>query len=536
MIDLLPVISVAVGALFGVILVPIFLWNRPVTQEDLQHIPVVQFEGSNDQGRYTRETRTLLQLGYEKYLRHGIPFQMRNPIGEMGPQVFLPMKYLDEVKRAPKTLFSFDVFSEKAYLLKYSHGPQQTDASVLVIKDDLNKNLGELPSKMSGFGDVDRKLKTLGNMVTGLWEETTAYLEETVSSQWQTVPAYAFLCGVVARTVSYALVGPLLCRNPEWQRIVVEATYAVFGAAQAIRQQYTPRWRWLSRWRGSTQKQLKKIRADAARLLGPIYNKRQQEVRNRLGPSPSLYDGPFQDTVFWLLGRMSPDTSLASIVDQELFLSMASIHTTAGSINSFLFDWFAHPEYHEEIKAEVHETLANVQLGDGKWTLQDVSLMRKLDSFIKESSRKNPIGFITGQRYTLKPHTFKDGLHIPAGTTILFDADGVHHDPNNYPNPDQFDGYRYLHLRDTVDANKFHYASVSDISLNFGTGQHACPGRFLNALVVKFMLILLMTKYEVTLEDGSMHRPPDTFYDNNMRPDTNVKIRMRRLDQGYGRS
>ncbi|KAK8103680.1 uncharacterized protein PG998_010713 [Apiospora kogelbergensis] len=505
-----PLISVVIGALLGITFVPIFLWNRPLTQEDLKHIPIVQFEGSNDQGRYTRETRTLLQLGYEKYLRHGIPFQMRNPIGEMGPQVFLPMKYLDEVKRAPKTLFSFDVFSEKAYLLKYSHGPQQTDASVLVIKDDLNKNLG--------------------NMVTGLWEETTTYLEETISYEWQTVPAYAFLCGVVARTVSYALVGPLLCRNPEWQRIVVEATYAVFGAAQAIRQQYTPRWRWLSRWRTSARKQLTQIRADAARLLRPIYNERQQEVRTRLGPSISTYDGLFKDTVFWLLGRKSTDTSLASIVDQELFLSMASIHTTAGSINSFLFDWFAHPEYHQEIKAEVRETLAKVQSCGGKWTLQDVAIMRKLDSFIKESSRKNPIGFITGQRYTLKPHTFKDGLHIPSGTTILFDADGVHHDPSNYPNPDRFDGYRYLHLRDTVDANRFHYASVSDISLNFGTGQHACPGRFLNALVVKFMLILFMTKYEVTLEDGSTQRPPDTFYDNNMRPDTDVKIRIRRLD------
>ncbi|KAI3317088.1 cytochrome P450 [Xylariaceae sp. AK1471] len=509
MLDDLTLLALGIGAgVLGTIYALFYYQVRPVTEDDLRDIPVLQFEGSNAPERYLRDTRTLLKVGYEKYLRHGTPFQMRNPIGEMGPQVFLPMKYLDEVKRAPKTLFSFDVFSEKAYLLSYSHGPRQTDAAVLVIKDDLNKNLG--------------------NMVTGLWAETAACLNETVPPEWQTVPAYLFLCGVVARTVSYALVGPTLCRNPQWQRIVIEATYAVFGAAHAIRQQYTPRWRWLARWKNSTQSQLKQIRIQAAELLKPIYNERREAVEHTSRSRTS--STPFQDTVYWLLGRKPTDKSLAGIVDQELFLSMASIHTTSGSLNSFLFDWLAHPEYHEDIKAEVKETLAKVQSSDGKWTLQHVAMMKKLDSFIKESSRVNPIGFITGQRYTLKPYTFKDGLHIPAGTTILFDADGIHHDPDNYPDPDKFDGYRFLHLRETVDANRFHYASVSDTSLNFGAGQHACPGRFFNALVVKFVLILLMTRYDVTLEDGSTQRPPEDFHDNNMRPDTSVKIRIRKLD------
>lgn len=38
---------------------------------------------------------------------------MRNPIGELGPQLLLPMKYLDEVKNAPTSVFSFKLFSEK---------------------------------------------------------------------------------------------------------------------------------------------------------------------------------------------------------------------------------------------------------------------------------------------------------------------------------------------------------------------------------------------------------------------------------------
>ncbi|KAL0941607.1 cytochrome P450 [Colletotrichum truncatum] len=504
-------IILAVTGAFGLLYWIISHQVRPVTQKELRHIPELRFEGSNTAERYINETRNLLKLGYEKYLQYGVPFQMRNPIGEMGPQVFLPIKYLDEVKRAPTTVFSFEEFSEKSFLLSYSHAPRQTDAAVRVIKDDLNSHLGSL--------------------VNGLWTETIACLEETVSSEWITVPAYHFICSVVARTVSYGLVGPHLCRSPDWQRIVIETTYAIFGAANTIRDQYTPRWRWLARWTDSTQKQLRQIRQQATKLLTPLYKQRLEAVAN-----PSDFGDPsttFQDTIYWLLGREQADKSLAGIVDQELFLSIAAIHTTSGSLNSFIFDWIAHPEYHDDIIAEVNETLSEVQSSDKKWTMQHVAKMKKLDSFIKESARMSPIGFdatVTGQRLTLKPHTFKDGLHIPAGTTILFHAEGEHYNPNNYREPDKFDGYRFYHLREKIDPSRFHYTTVSDASLNFGAGQHSCPGRFFSALVTKFILVQLITKYEVKLEDGSIQRPPDDFHDNNMRPGANVKIKIRRVD------
>ena len=46
---------------------------------------------------------------------------MRNPIDELGPQLFLPMKYLDEVKNAPVSLFSFNAFSEKVRSLRWKY-------------------------------------------------------------------------------------------------------------------------------------------------------------------------------------------------------------------------------------------------------------------------------------------------------------------------------------------------------------------------------------------------------------------------------
>lgn len=132
-----------------------------------------------------------------------------------------------------------------------------------------------------------------------------------------------------------------------------------------------------------------------------------------------------------------------------------------------------------------------------------------------------------GQRYAHKSHTFKDGFVLPAGTMFQFPADAVHHDPNIYPNPDKFDAYRFLHLREKVDQNQFHFAFVSDTTLNFGVGQHACPGRFLAGLVVKLALILLISRYEVQFQDGSAQKPPNVCVDNGMSANPTAKLRLK---------
>ncbi|KAI0479860.1 cytochrome P450 [Xylaria cf. heliscus] len=492
------------------LLVRYYSFDSAPSKESLKHIPELRFETDDTDVRYVTDSRALLRRGYDKYLRNGIAFQMRNPVPELGPHVFLPLKYLNEVKAAPRSLSNFEVFSEKLFLLDYSDAPQQTDAAVHVTRVDLTKNLG-------------KNFSFPRNLVPGIYAETVATIESRLNSKtWVTVPAYETISSISTQANAYALVGPSLCRNPEWLRISLQAAMAVFGAAREIRDNYSGRWRWLSRY-GDVPKQMRAMRAQAAKLLQPLYKDRLEALESKKSDGQGFLDG-----TNWLLQSKS-SKSLEKITDQQVFLSVVSTHTTSSVLVSVLFDLLQRPECYEEILAEIREVMGE---HNGQWTAQNVAKMIKLDSFMRQSTRFNPLGYMAVQRVAMKKHIFKDGFHLPKGTVYQFHADGVHSDPSFYPDPDKFDMHRFARLREEVDKNKFHFASVSDSSLTFGAGNHACPGRFFAALVIKMTLVVLLTRYEVKLEDTSEKgekvplRVPDHF---TMNPNPTMKIAVRKL-------
>lgn len=112
------------------------------------------------------------------------------------------------------------------------------------------------------------------------------------------------------------------------------------------------------------------------------------------------------------------------------------------------------------------------------------------------------------------PWKFKDGLEIPAGTTMVFP--GYHHnfDPIVHPDPDTFDAKRHLRKRQESNTHKFHFASVSDDMLNWGSGRHSCPGRFFAQETLKLMIIHLLEHYEFKHAEETKEVP--RFLPNNL--------------------
>src|ERR1700761_4429551 len=109
-----------------------------------------------------------------------------------------------------------------------------------------------------------------------------------------------------------------------------------------------------------------------------------------------------------------------------------------------------------------------------------------------------------------RPLTLSDGTHLPTGTTISIPADAVGSDPTNYPNPEEFDAWRFVKLRsqkEGVTSNYHQLVTSNKTSLFFGYGKHACPGRFFAAAEIKLILAHLIMNYDIELVDKDKGRP-----------------------------
>lgn len=128
------------------------------------------------------------------------------------------------------------------------------------------------------------------------------------------------------------------------------------------------------------------------------------------------------------------------------------------------------------------------------------------------------------------PYTFKDGLHIPASTIISFPNSRHNLDPKRAilaPDPSLFDGKRWLNHRAGFNASKFQFASTAEDVFDWGSGPHACPGRFMADITIKLILISLITKYDMKLLEGGEKRPKEVKRFLDTTPDTSMPIMVR---------
>lgn len=88
-----------------------------------------------------------------------------------------------------------------------------------------------------------------------------------------------------------------------------------------------------------------------------------------------------------------------------------------------------------------------------------------LDSFIKESVRINPLDKVAIRRKALKPYTFSDnGPRVALGQIACVPAWDIMHNDTKYPNPDVFDGLRFLKTTGQTSDTSYSSATSSPLS------------------------------------------------------------------------
>ncbi|KAM7200665.1 cytochrome P450 monooxygenase [Naviculisporaceae sp. PSN 640] len=506
------------------------LWRRCTSSPGRLDMPYLQFEdGDDSEGRYKTQSQSIISRGYKEYLKHDKPFCMRNPLEKSRPIVILPFKYLEEVRRAPENRLSLPKHLEKNSILNHIGGPEMSDEVIQAAKLNLNRALDRLTEKLQ--------------------EECIAVFSQALPSnhEWTQTHLYPLLLQAFSRMSARVLVGPEL--RDEWQKLSLGYVTTVLKAPGTVRAKYHPSLFWLAKYFEAEVKEVYKYRKQAAQLLEPTIRARLAAAGS---PSSSRTEGDQttpdrpEDAIQWLLdahlakGRVpTPD----DIVQNLFVLMTASIHSTSATALSILFDLMDYPEALDSIRSEMAQVRQGCEktMTDGVntaiWTRQQLAKLVYLDSFMRESMRVHSFTQLTVQRLVVsKPYTFKDGLTLPVGTTISFTNNEYNLDPDLHHNPHAsvLDPKRYL---DGKDKLKTHFASTED-TIVWGSGSHACPGRFFAQDAIKLMLVFLLRRYQfkfapkegedkkgaVPATEQGTQRPPDMPMNFNIVPNVMAPV------------
>lgn len=112
----------------------------------------------------------------------------------------------------------------------------------------------------------------------------------------------------------------------------------------------------------------------AERLIIPILDERKQN------------EEPSVDLLQWMVDNAEgrPKSVLSAI---NLHVAFAAIHTSAVAVTHIIYDLCAMPEYVKPLRQEIQDVLAE----ESGLTKKGFLKMSKLDSFMRESQRFNPL-------------------------------------------------------------------------------------------------------------------------------------------------
>ncbi|KAH6855907.1 cytochrome P450 [Chaetomium sp. MPI-CAGE-AT-0009] len=436
------------------------IWRRVIYVPKV-NLPYFAFEGDNSATRYIAEGGSLLVRGYEK-----------------------------------------------ASVIKDICGPEMTEEVQTIARMDLNKALNKL-------------IQPMQEVVAKAYDK-----EMPPCSDWTLINPHHLIAQNFARIATRVLLGPELCEG-RWLTLSRDYINSVIRAPGVVRHKY-PSWlRWVAKYIEPSVHAVLKYRREGAELLRPVLEARIAELDNTAPQTvggKERHERKHEDAIQWLLEefrargkKLTPDTLAQSIY----VIMTAAVDSTSSTALWMLFDLLDHPDAMAEIRDEILRVSGGS--ADFVWTRQALGELRVLDSFMRESLRVHSFTQITVERMAAEPFTFKDGLHIPRFSQLAFPRYPYGMDSDVNPDPKTFDYKRHLKKRTGKDAAKFHFASVSDDTLAWGTGMHACPGRFLAQEALKLIFLRLVSRYDIK-HDGEKRPGPDRMMGLFMGPDGSANI------------
>ncbi|CAI7577420.1 unnamed protein product [Penicillium bialowiezense] len=269
----------------------------------------------------------------------------------------------------------------------------------------------------------------------------------------------------------------------------------------------------------STQVLRKEVQA-ARDIMDPIIEQRRREKENtaKSDVAPKPNDNAMQWMEDIAAGRPYDP------VIMQLSLATVGIITSVDFLTKALLD----ASGDDALVSELREEAIAVLREDGmeKTSMYKLELM---DSFLKESQRLKPLSLATFRRVAMDDIELSDGSKIAKGEGLIVPNDWMT-DSKFYEDPETFDPYRFVKLRQVPDRERSaSLVSVSPEHMGFGYGNHACPGRFFAVNEAKIALCHILLKYEFKLAEGTM--PQFRRYGIAIQTDVSARVLVRRRQE-----
>ncbi|KAI3332777.1 cytochrome P450 [Ustulina deusta] len=459
--------------------------------------PLISIRGLGPRKSWMYHSLEVIEEGLKK--TNG-PFQIMTGTG---PKIVLPNRYADEIRNLPELNFP-KAFANDFFINYPGFEPHKQAFAHDFIRDTVRIKLTQ----------------SLGLVTGDIVDETICTVDDVFGQGegWTTRMIREDLLEVVARVSSRVFLGETLCRNRRW--LDIAKTFTVDSFVLAFLMRTAPA---IVRpfvymvlphsWR------LRKSVRDAHTMIRPEVKKRKAVVDEALaaGRKPPKV----ADTLGWMY-EMAKGEDL-DFANGQLSLTMAAIHTTTESAGRALLDICQYPEIAQQLRDEIIEVV-----GREGWAKTTLYKLRLMDSFLKESQRVTPLSIMSMNRYVEKAITLSDGIEIPKGARISVAGDFAN--PEIYPEPEKFDAARFAKKRqEPGQENGWQFVTTSPAHINFGHGEHACPGRFFASNEIKIILCHLLMKYDWRFIPD-VPEPEPRIFDSaiSIKADTQIQARRRK--------
>uniref|UniRef100_A0A4X1SPA5 Cytochrome P450 4A11 n=1 Tax=Sus scrofa TaxID=9823 RepID=A0A4X1SPA5_PIG len=207
-------------------------------------------------------------------------------------------------------------------------------------------------------------------------------------------------------------------------------------------------------------------------------------------------------------GNSLSDTDLRAEVDTFMF---EGHDTTASGISWILYALASHPEHQQRCREEIQGLL-----GDGtSITWDHLDQMPYTTMCIKEALRLYPPVPSVGRELS-KPITFPDGRSLPAGIILSLSIYGLHHNPQVWPNPEEFDPSRFAPGS----------ARHSHAFMPFSGGSRNCIGKQFAMNEMKVAVALTLLRFELAPDPS---RKPTVIPEVVLHSKNGIHLKLRKL-------